>query len=56
MAGPCGVLPMGPVVATNEVVEDVDGEPPEGCYRWIRQRPQLLPQGIDGRPPGGCCR
>jgi hypothetical protein len=31
MAGPLGVLPVGPVVATTEVEEDVDGGPPEGA-------------------------
>jgi hypothetical protein len=38
MAGPLGVLAVGPAVATTEV-EDVDGGPPRGCWRQIRQRP-----------------
>jgi hypothetical protein len=32
-AAPCGVMPAGPSMATNEDVEDVDGGPPGRCYR-----------------------
>jgi hypothetical protein len=38
MAGTLGVLSAGLAVATTEV-EDVDGGPPGGCYRQVRQRP-----------------
>jgi hypothetical protein len=46
MAGPWGVLPVGPAPATTVVVGDVDGGPPGGaigksssghhCCRWRR--------------------
>jgi hypothetical protein len=32
------VLTTGPAAGTTEV-EDVDGEPPRGCYREVCQRP-----------------
>jgi hypothetical protein len=32
---------MGPTVATTKVVEDIDGEPHGGCYRWVQKRPPL---------------
>jgi hypothetical protein len=38
MAGPLGVLSVGPAAATTGV-GDVDGGPPEGCCRDFRQRP-----------------
>jgi hypothetical protein len=36
--GPLGVLAAGLAAATTKV-EDVDGEPPGGCWRQVRQRP-----------------
>jgi hypothetical protein len=35
MAGPWGTLPAGPVVATTEAEEDIDGGPHGGRYRWV---------------------
>jgi hypothetical protein len=37
---PPGVLAAGLTVANTEV-EDVDGGPPRGCQRHVRQRPAL---------------
>jgi hypothetical protein len=39
MAGPLGVLLVGLAAPTTKAVEDVDGGPPGGCCRWVRQRP-----------------
>jgi hypothetical protein len=39
MAGPLGVLPVGPAVATTEGGEDINGGPPGGCCRPVLQRP-----------------
>jgi hypothetical protein len=36
---PPGVLPVGPVVSTTEVEDDVDGGPPGRHCRQVRQRP-----------------
>jgi hypothetical protein len=33
------VLLVGPVAATTEVEEDIDGEPPGGCCWRVWQRP-----------------
>jgi hypothetical protein len=41
MAGPCGVLPASPTVATTVAEEDIDGGPLGGCYRRLRQWPPL---------------
>jgi hypothetical protein len=38
MVGPLGVLSAGPTAATTGV-GDIDGGPPEGCCRQVRQRP-----------------
>jgi hypothetical protein len=38
MAGPWGVLPAGLTAATTGVGY-VDGGPPRGCFRHVRQRP-----------------
>jgi hypothetical protein len=40
MVGPLGVFAAGPPAATIEV-EDVNGVPPGGCWRQVRQRPPL---------------
>jgi hypothetical protein len=41
MAGPLGVLVVGPAAATTDV-DDVDGGPPGGCWRQVRQRPPSM--------------
>jgi hypothetical protein len=38
MVSPLGVLAACPVVATTKV-EDIDGGPPRGCGRQVRQQP-----------------
>jgi hypothetical protein len=35
MAGPMGVLPVGPAATTNKVEEDFDGGPPGGRCRRV---------------------
>jgi hypothetical protein len=52
MAGPCGMLVVGPTIATTEVVEDVDGEPLGGAvggsgsgYHFRRKASMVAPLG-----------
>jgi hypothetical protein len=40
MVGPMWVLAADPTAATTNV-KDVDGGPPGGCWRQVRQRPPL---------------
>jgi hypothetical protein len=52
------VLLTGPVVATTEDEEDVDGGPPRVCYQRVRQRPppkikKMSMAGPLGRAAGG---
>jgi hypothetical protein len=42
MAGPLGLLAAGPTAAATKV-GDVEGGPPRGSYRYLCQRPQLVP-------------
>jgi hypothetical protein len=54
MTGPLGVLAAGPAAATTEV-EDVNGGPPGGCRRQIRQwSPTKLKTSMAA--PWGCWR
>jgi hypothetical protein len=53
MAGPCGMLVVGPTIATTEVVEDVDGEPLGGAiggsgsgYHFRRKASMVAPLGM----------
>jgi hypothetical protein len=39
MAGPLGVLPVGPIASTTEFEDDADGGPPGGHYRRVQQCP-----------------
>jgi hypothetical protein len=41
MAGPLGVLLAAPAASTTEFDDDVNGAPPRGRCRWVRQRPPL---------------
>jgi hypothetical protein len=41
MAGPLGVLLAAPAASTTEFEDDVNGAPPMGRCRWVRQRPPL---------------
>jgi hypothetical protein len=43
MVGPLGALPVGPIVTTTEVEEDIDGGPPRAhCRRVWQQSPPRL--------------
>jgi hypothetical protein len=56
MAGPLGVLPAGPVAATAGV-GDVNGGPPGGCCRQVRQRPPPeFVTSVAGPLGGATCR
>ncbi len=52
MAAPCGVLVAGLTAATSEV-EDVNGGPPEGCWRQGPATVTTEVEDVDGGPPGG---
>jgi hypothetical protein len=47
------VLPAGSVAATTEVEVDVDGGPPMGSCRWVRQLPPLKLKKTSMPPPPG---
>jgi hypothetical protein len=46
-----GVLVVGPAAATTDV-DDVDGGPPGGCWRQVRQRPPPMLKTSMVGPPG----
>jgi hypothetical protein len=51
MAGPLGVLPLGPATSTTEVEDDVDGRPlGRLCWR-VWQRPPLSLKTMSMEPP-----
>jgi hypothetical protein len=51
MVGPLGVLAAGSVAATSDG-EDIDGGPPRGCWRQVRQRPPSKLELSMVGPPG----
>jgi hypothetical protein len=58
MAGPLGVLLVGPAVATTEVEKDVDGGPPRRRCRQVQQRPppKLKETSMEGCLGGAASR
>jgi hypothetical protein len=52
MAGPLGVLAVGPVTATTDI-EDVDGGPPWGLLSGFPAAATTDVEDVDGGPPGG---
>jgi hypothetical protein len=57
MVGHLGVLSVGPVAATTDVVEDVDGGSPCGVLLAGPVAATIeVEEDIDGGAPGGCYR
>jgi hypothetical protein len=50
------VLPVGLSAVTNEVVEDIDGDPPRGATGGSAISTTEVVEDINGGPPVGCCR
>jgi hypothetical protein len=53
MVGPLGVLLAGPAASTTEFEDDIDGGPPRGRYRQVRQRPPLSLKTVSMVGPQG---